>query len=413
VLKVDKIINHSFDEETMKPNIRSTFRAALLIALMLVITIASSRLRADTGMCGSASITLPFEDVAASNIFFCSIAEAFFSGLSNGTTSTTYSPAANVPREQMAAFVTRTMDQSLKRRSRRTVLKQFWTPTSANGLGLTTVGGFPQLVVSDGTDLWVANNSSDTVARVRASDGKLLETWTGAGNAFGVLAVKGLIFVTGGFGNPGKLYQIDPTQSMGAVTMLPISLGAFPEGISFDGARIWTANAQGSVSIVTFNPLSVSTVTAGFVSPVGVLYDGANMWVTDLGTFPGKLFKLDSSGAIIQTVTVGDSPEFPAFDGTNLWVPNSDSVTVVRASTGVVLATLTGNGMGSPNAAAFDGERILVTSQVGNSVSLWKAADLSPLGSVGTGSNSRPYGACSNGLNFWITLANTGKLARF
>ena len=46
------------------------------------------------------------------------------------------------------------------------------------------------------------------------------------------------------------------------------------------------------------------------------------MWVTDNGTIPGKLFKLDSNGAIIQTVTVGTIPMFPVFDGTNIWVPN-------------------------------------------------------------------------------------------
>ena len=38
------------------------------------------------------------------------------------------------------------------------------------------------------------------------------------------------------------------------------------------------------------------------------------------------------------------------FDGTNIWTPNSDdnSVSVVRASTGVVIATLTGNGLKGP-----------------------------------------------------------------
>jgi hypothetical protein len=152
----------------------------------------------------------------------------------------------------MAAFITRTMDQSLKRGSRRAALKQFWTPTSADGLGLTTVGSSPLLVESDGADLWVANELSGTVSRVRASDGKLLETWTGAAFATGVVAAKGLIFVTGNT-TPGKLYQIDPTQPVGAVTTLTSSLGALPQGISFDGARIWTANigSPGSVSIVT------------------------------------------------------------------------------------------------------------------------------------------------------------------
>ena len=89
------------------------------------------------------------------------------------------------------------------------------------------------------------------------------------------------------------------------------------------------------------------------------------MWVTDFGA--GKLFKLDKNGAIIKSVTVGNSPRYPVFDGTNIWVPNRDSnmVTVIRASTGVVLATLAGNGLANPFQAAFDGERILVTNPSG------------------------------------------------
>ena len=395
----------------MELNSRLRFRAVLGIALMLSITIGSSRLRADTGTCGGATTTLPFTDVMASP-FFCQIAEAFFSGLTNGTSATGYSPTQNVTREQMAAFITRTMDQSLKRGSRRAIHDQYWTPTSADGLGLTTVGNSPELVKSDGADLWVPNNVGDTVSRVRASDGKLLETWTGALGAYGVMPAKGLIFMTG-FTNPGKLHEIDPTQPVGAVTTLSSTLGVSPQGISFDGTRIWTANFGGSVSIVVLNPLSVTTVTTGFTSPTGILWDGANMWVTDFGA--GKLLKLDPNGAILQTVIVGANPRFPAFDGTNIWVPNqsSNTLTVVRASSGVILATLSGNGLNTPRAAAFDGERILITNLAGDSASLWKAADLSPLGSVSTGASTSPIGVCSDGLNFWITLNQSGKLARF
>lgn len=386
-------------------------RLSLLISLMLNLAVLSSRSQADTGTCGGASITLPFTDVAAGNVFFCSIAEAFFAGLSNGTSSTTYSPAANVPREQMAAFVTRTMDQSLRRGSRRASLRQWWTPTSPDGLALTTVGTVPALVESDGADLWVPTNGDGKVSRVRASDGKLVETWTAATSGVGVLVAKGLVFVTGNT-TPGKLYQIDPTQTAGAVTTLTSSLGSSPAGIVFDGARIWTANQGGSVSIVTLNPFAATTVTTGFSGPIGILNDGSNIWVTDRGD--STLKKLDSAGNIMQTVTVADSPVFSVFDGTNIWVPSQNgSVTVVRASTGSVLATLTGNGLNGPFAAGFDGERILVTNQLGDSVSLWKASDLTPLGSVSTGGNSQPVGVCSDGLNFWIALSATNKLARF
>jgi hypothetical protein len=396
----------------MKINTRNSIRITLLLTLVIGMTLFSSRLQADTGTCGGVSVTLPFTDVPSSSVFFCVIAEAYFSALANGTDATHFSPADSVRREQLTATVTRTMDQSLKRGSRRAALKRFWTPTSADSLRLTTVGTSPRFVESDGADLWVGNSGPGTVSRVRASDGKLLETWTGATGAFGVLAVKGLIFVTGQT-IPGRLYQIDPTQPVGAVTMVTSALGGSPRGIAYDGARVWTANEGASVSIVRLNPVTVSTVTAGFTKLIGILYDGANMWATDFGA--GKLFKLDKNGAIIQSVTVGDSPRYPVFDGTNIWVPNflANTVTVIRASTGVVLATLAGNGLNGPSSAAFDGERILVTNFSGGSVSLWKAADLSPLGSVSTASSTAPYGACSDGLNFWITLEGTNKLARF
>ena len=299
--------------------------------------------------------------------------------------------------------------------SRRAALDQFWTTQNAAALGLTTVGSAPQFLKSDGADVWVPNLNSASVSRVRASDGKLLETWTGATSAFGVLVAMGRVLVTA-LTIPGKLYMIDPSQAAGAVTTVASNLGGSPGGIAFDGARVWTANSagSGSVSIVTpgaVTPWTVTTVTTGFSHPYGALYDGANVWVTQPGA--GTLLRLDSAGAILQTVTVGSGPEFTAFDGTNIWVPNSgsSSVSVVRASNGAVVQTLTGNGLNVPDTAAFDGQRVLVTNGGGNSVSLWKAADLSPLGSFALG--AQPAAACSDGVNFWVSLQIANKVARF
>jgi hypothetical protein len=293
-------------------------------------------------------------------------------------------------------------------------LNQFWRPQNSSLVGITTVGNIPKLVKSDGVDVWVAGAGGGVVSRVRGSDGKLLETWTGAGGATGVLVAMGRVLVTG-LTSPGSLYQIDPSQAAGAVTTVASNLGNAPQGIAFDGSRIWTANISGSsVSIVTPGasiPWTVTTVTAGFVNPAGELFDGTNIWVTDKGA--GTLLKLDENGAILQTVTVGFGPGYPGFDGANIWVPNSNSssVSVVRASNGAVLATLTGGGLSSPFAAAFDGQRVLVTLYSGNSVALWKAADLTPLGLASAG--AVPYGVCSDGVNFWITFNGSGKLGRF
>jgi len=393
------------------------FEAAVLV-LILTLTGAVSRVKADMGACSGAMITLPFNDIlnSPSSGFFCFIAQIYFQGITSGTSATTYSPDNTVTRGQMAAFLARTEDLALKRGSRRAALNQWWTPQAAN-LGLTTVGNFPIRVASDGEDLWVANSSSGTVSRVHASDGVGRQTWDSAFDPSGVLIAMGKVFITGRK-DPGRLYQIDPQGPCCSATTITSNLGNSPNGIAFDGARIWTANLGGSVSIVTLNPVSVTNVS-GFSRLEGILYDGANIWVTDQGDFfrqPPTLAKLDNSGNIILTAPVDAGPVSPIFDGTNIWVPNSldNTVTVVRASTGAVLATLSGNGLNGPNQAAFDGQRILVTNQFGNSVSLWKAADLTPLGSFATGAGSAPSGVCSDGINFWITLyTGPGHLVRF
>jgi hypothetical protein len=199
------------------------------------------------------------------------------------------------------------------------------------------------------------------------------------------------------------------------VVTVATNLGANPFSVAYDGARFFTANSgpPGSVSIVEPSeslPYPVTTVTTGFVQPAGILFDGSNMWVTDL-----TLKKLDSNAAILQTVTVGSSPFLPVFDGTNIWVPNlgSNSVSVVRASSGLVLATLTGNGLNFPTAAVFDGERILITNPAGGSVSLWKAASLAPITSVPISVlGGLPYGGCSDGISFWLTLTS-GSMIQF
>lgn len=302
----------------------------------------------------------------------------------------------------------------------RAALNQWWTTNQyAGGLGTTAVGANPALVQSDGVDVWVANRNflsqEGTVSRVRASDGKLLETWTGATGAWGVLVAIGRVFVTGI--STGRLYMIDPSQPPGDVTVVATGLlGA--TGIAFDGQKIWTANSFGSVSMITPGPSplwAVTTVREGFSTPIGILFDGKNIWVTDREA--NRLLKLNSDGKVLQAVPVGRGPEFPVFDGRYIWVPNSldSTVSVVDVAKGGIVETLSGNGLSAPATAAFDGERILLTNGFGNSVSLW-SADLSPLGSRSfnvLGPSSQPIGACSNGVNFWVTLYGADKLVRF
>jgi len=367
-----------------------------------------------------ASFGLPFADLGSNNAFCAAIAEAYYTGITKGTSPTTFSPGDPVTRAQGAAFATRTLDAALARGSRRGALGQWWTTTPHYdlGLGLTTVGTGPTLLASDGADVWVANSDSDSVSRVRASDGKLLETWTGATGAFGVLVAMNRVFVTGAT-SPGKLYMIDPSQPAGAVTTVSGSLGDGPRGVAFDGARIWVANANdgpsgGSVSIITPGPSlpwSVTTVTTGFGSPTGIIFDGFNVWVTDTGL--SRLMKLDQAGNIVQSIIMS-VPQYPTFDGKNIWVPRTGSgvIAVVRASDGAVIRTLEDQVGSAPFAGAFDGTRVLVTHFNGG-VSVWRASDLSLIGAFPITGVASPFGACSDGTNFWLAFNESSAIGRF
>ena len=404
-------------------------RALLLVAAVIVLSLASSRMRADTGTCNGASITLPFTDVPSTNGFFCAIASAYVTGLTNGTSATTYAPSANVPREQMAAFVTRTLDQSLKRGSRRAAAQQWWQPSNVSALRGTTFTSTDTLdlqnIAWDGADLWVGSPGVHAIHRMRASDGKILASYFAAVlNPHDIIVAAGYVFVTSPEGSdPGRVYKIDPQLGpldAGWLTLVENDTGPNPVGLTFDGQRLWTANSLGGGSItrIVLSTGIDATFTSGFVSPTDILWDGENLWVADQGA--GNVKRVDpATGTVEQFVQLGGSPSQLLFDGANLWVsnPGSNSVAVIRATgalRGTLLDTITGNGLNTPQGMAFDGERVLVTNNTSlGSVSLFKASDLTPLGNLFTGVNSNPFAACSDGLNFWIVRHGLEDIARF
>ena len=335
--------------------------------------------------CGTGDYPFPYTDVAAVGDAFCpGILQAYVVGVTKGTTPTTFSPNQTVDRTQMTTFLQRSFDQELRRGSRRAALNQWWTPSTGDFTQRVAVGAGPRVCAADGKTLWTP--SRQAVHRIEASTGKVLGTWTGIDEAFGVIVAAGSVFVTTiGFepGPPSQLYVIDPTQPPGVMTPAVADLGYQVGTLAFDGSRLWTrSSVNGKSSIITVEatpPYAVTKISTDFIFPMGLLFDGANVWVVDWGA--GKLLKLDAAGAIIQEVSVGLDPTFPVFDGANIWVPNeaSNTVTVVQASTGTVIATLAGDAltpMNRPFGAAFDGERVLITSQGNSTLHVFRAADL-------------------------------------
>jgi len=74
--------------------------------------------------------------------------------------------------------------------------------------------------------------------------------------------------------------------------------------------------------------------------PVGMAFDGANIWVANAQS--DNVMKLRASdGTLLGTFKVGKFPIGVAFDGTNIWVANggSNNVMKLRAGDGTVLGT--------------------------------------------------------------------------
>ena len=92
----------------------------------------------------------------------------------------------------------------------------------------------------DGADIWVTNNWSNTVTKLR-TDG---------------------------------------------VDLGDFAVGSLPNGIAFDGANVWVANSGDNTvtKLRVTDGKVLSTFSVGSFPVNGVAFDGANIWVTNGGS---------------------------------------------------------------------------------------------------------------------------------
>src|ERR1700676_2333315 len=126
---------------------------AVLLGAALSLAIASSTAFASQP-CGTGTYPFPYTDVAAVTDPFCpGIMEAYVTGVSKGTSPTTFSPNNTVTRVQMTTFLQRSLDQGLTRAHRRGALNQWWTPQTTDATQTITVGGTPISCAADGKNI--------------------------------------------------------------------------------------------------------------------------------------------------------------------------------------------------------------------------------------------------------------------
>jgi hypothetical protein len=178
-------------------------------------------------------------------------------------------------------------------------------------------------------------------------------------------------------------------------------VGTAPVGVVFDGTSIWVTNS-GSDDVTKLgldgNPLGTFKVGKG---PSSIAFDGTNIWVGNTGD--GTITPLDaSSGSRVGSGPVGGATAI-AVSGTDMWVAFTTAAThgsvskVKPFGSPVFWTTDVGS---SPSAIAYDGELLWVANEVDATVSTLHANDGLVVGTHGVGAG--PVAVAYDGENLWV-----------
>ena len=251
---------------------------AWLLGGVLSLALASTSAGASEP-CGTGSYPFPYTDVAGVTDPFCpGIMEAYVTGVSKGTTPTTFSPNNTVTRVQMTTFLQRSLDQGLARMSRRAALNNGGPAEPHRDAG-DRLRGRSKLLRGGWREHLDRHRSE--VVQVQANTGAILGTWTGAtcagrpgrrrqglccGQHFARQPLRDRSDAGTGRGHRGCQQPREP--SARHRLRRHQHLDCEPGRLGVDHYAAVT-------------PYTVTTVSTGFSSPYGILYDGAHIWVTD------------------------------------------------------------------------------------------------------------------------------------
>ena len=157
-----------------------------------------------------------------------------------------------------------------------------------------------------------------------------------------------------------------------------------------------------------------------FSSPGGVVFDGANIWVSHVvASGPNRVDKLQASdGKFIASYTITGSSNGAGpsgFDGVNIWIPDhSPSSTTVfrtRAADGSTTACNLGSAATYPDTAAFDGQYVWVSTNSGYVVKLNPNSCAAPICSSPY-LGSRIYALAFDGNSMWATAVDSNQVIK-
>ena len=275
-------------------------------------------------------------------------------------------------------------------------------------VGVTNVGTDPLAMVSDGTNMWVSNNGSNTVSKVQQSTGTVLATVTVGKQPEG-LAYDGANIWVANYGSN----TVSVINASSASVVATYAAGSYPGALASDGTHIWVTS-YGTNTLTELNLSNgavVNTYTFGsaLFGLGAVLFDRTNIWVSVSSTNSVEKI-LASTGAVEGSFSAGPSPGALAFDGTNLWIANygANTLTEMLASNGSVLGTIS---VSNPSGVAFDGSNLWVSNYLESTVTGIAPGSVTYLGTFQVGEG--PVGIVFDGQNVWVAASVTDSIVKF
>lgn len=213
-------------------------------------------------------------------------------------------------------------------------------------------------VEPDGDFIWTTDYASGTLRQINAETNAITNTYTLTDDSFRLLRRTPEGLWRGRLtGTTTSLDRIDVSD--GSVTSFTLS--GQPGDLTYDGTDVW-CSITGTGNIERRNASTgalVSVYAVGGTNNNPMAYDGTNVWVGD--TTGGNVRRVNSAGTVVGTHAV-NSPSDLIFTGTFMFVANVGATSVQRLSmAGAVLATFTvGN---APEFFAWDGHSLYVAER--------------------------------------------------
>lgn len=198
----------------------------------------------------------------------------------------------------------------------------------------------PDGLMWDGTALWATDCSTTRIDKVDPQTGEVIGSIDVRGVNSDELAWDGQNMwmsdhtaseMPGADAPPPRLYRVDPQTGAVLSYLAAPGMSKYPMGVAWDGQRVWNVDLRDR-RIFELEPTTgavIGSIPAPAAAACGMTWDGACLWVTDVG-INGRVYHLDPlNGEVLSSFDgpggSGHQTTGVAWDGTNLWVHDEAS----------------------------------------------------------------------------------------